>query len=115
MIDNKTFFVAGIIIAILIGAVAVFMASGDPDGLESTALVVSGQKDLTGASPEEGDPEAVGTGTFEFESPIPDYTFGEEMGPLGGMIAIVIGIILTLVVVLGASYVIRLSKDGSKS
>ena len=48
MMDNKTFIIAGIIIALLIGVVAVFMASGDPDGLESTALVVQGQKELTG-------------------------------------------------------------------
>lgn len=115
MMDNKTFLVAGIIISLLIGVVAVFMASGDPDGLESTALVVSGQKDLTGSSPEEGDPEAVGTGTFEFESIMPDYSLGEEMGPLGGMIAIVVGIILTLIVVIGATYAINMSKEGSKS
>ncbi|MCK7505079.1 MAG: PDGLE domain-containing protein [Desulfobacterales bacterium] len=49
MMDNKTFIIAGIVVALLIGVVAVFMASGDPDGLESTALVVQGQKDLTGA------------------------------------------------------------------
>jgi cobalt/nickel transport protein len=42
MMDNKTFIIAGIIVALLIGVVAVFMASGDPDGLESTALVVQG-------------------------------------------------------------------------
>ena len=45
MMDNKTFMIVGIIIALLIGVVAVFMASGDPDGLESTALIVQGQKD----------------------------------------------------------------------
>ena len=39
------------VIALLIGVIAVFMASADPDGLESTALVVQGQKDLTGATP----------------------------------------------------------------
>ena len=44
MMDNKTFIIVGIVIALLIGVVAVFMASGDPDGLESTALVVQGRK-----------------------------------------------------------------------
>jgi cobalt/nickel transport protein len=39
------------IIALLIGVVAVFLASGDPDGLESTALMVQGQKTLTGGTP----------------------------------------------------------------
>jgi cobalt/nickel transport protein len=112
MIDNKTFLIGGVLLALIIGVVAVFLASGDPDGLESTALVVSGQKDLTGLSPEDGDPEVIGTGTFAYESPMPDYTLGEELGSTGSMIAIVIGTLLTLLVVLGASYVIRISKQG---
>jgi len=44
MMDNKTFIVVGIGVALLISVVAVFMASGDPDGLESTALVVQDKK-----------------------------------------------------------------------
>lgn len=112
MIDNKTFLIGGVLLALIIGVVAVFLASGDPDGLESTALVVSGQKDLTGLSPEDGDPEMIGTGTFVYESPMPDYTLGEELGSTGSMIAIVVGTLLTLLVVLGASYVIRISKQG---
>lgn len=113
MIDNKTFIIAGLIIAILVGIVAVFMASGDPDGLESTALVVSGQKDLSGPSPEEGDPEAIGTGTFAYESPLPDYSL-PDMGTLGGLIAIVVGIIITMIAVLGATYLIVMDKRKSK-
>jgi hypothetical protein len=38
---NKTFLIAGLAIAIFVGVVAVF-ASGDPDGLESTAILVKG-------------------------------------------------------------------------
>jgi len=113
--DNKTFIAAGIIVAILIGVIAVFMASGDPDGLESSALVVSGQKELTGLSPEDGDAEVVGTGDFAYESPMPDYSLGEEMGSTGGILAIIAGIIITLVVVIGATYAIRLKNEGSKS
>ena len=44
MIDNKTLVIGGLVIAILIGVVAVFLASGDPDGMESTALIIQGQK-----------------------------------------------------------------------
>ena len=33
--DNKTFIIAGILISLFIGVMAVFLASGDPDGLES--------------------------------------------------------------------------------
>jgi len=40
MIDNKILIAGGLVIAILIGVAAVFQASGDPDGLESTALVI---------------------------------------------------------------------------
>jgi len=115
MMDNKTFLIVGVIIALVIGVLAVFLASGDPDGLESTALMVSGQKDLTGASPEDGDPEAIGTGTFTYESPMPDYSLGEGMGPLGGVIAIIVGIFLTLVVVIGATWLVRQGNDKSRS
>jgi len=55
MMDNRTFIIAGIIIALAIGGAAVFLASGDPDGLESTALVVQGQKELTGVTPEDAE------------------------------------------------------------
>ena len=107
MMDNKTFIIAGIIVALLIGVVAVFMASGDPDGLESTALVVQGQKELTGDTPENAEIEEDLTGKYSYTSPMSDYTLGEEMGPLGGLIAIVIGTILAFLVVLGLAYVIR--------
>ncbi len=111
MMDNKTFIIAGILISLFIGIVAVFLASGDPDGLESSALVISGQKTLTGLAPEDGDPEAIGTGSFSYTSPMPDYSLDEEMGSMGGIIAIVAGTLITLLVVMGASYAVRLSKN----
>jgi len=105
--DNKTFIICGLIVALLIGAVAVFMASGDPDGLESTALVVQGQKELTGATPEDAEIEEDLTGKFSYESPMPDYSLGEEMGATGGMIAIIAGTILAFFVVLGLAYAVK--------
>jgi len=104
MMDNKTFIIAGIIIALLIGFTAVFMASGDPDGLESSALVVQGQKDLTGDTPEDAELQEETDGRFTYTAPMPDYALGEEMGSLGGIIAIVFGTILALVVVFGIAY-----------
>ena len=101
--DNRTFLIAGIVVALLIGVVAVFMASGDPDGLESTALVVQGQKDLTGATPEDAEIHEDTTGKFSYSSPMPDYSLGEQMGPLGGIIAIVAGTLLAFGIVLGIS------------
>ncbi|PWR73029.1 PDGLE domain-containing protein [Methanospirillum lacunae] len=115
MMDNKTFLIAGILFALVIGVLAVFLASGDPDGLESTALMVSGQKDLTGSAPEDGDPEVIGTGTFSYSAPMPDYSLGETMGTLGGVISIIVGIFLTLVVVIGATWLVRQGNDRTKS
>ncbi|MDD1701271.1 MAG: PDGLE domain-containing protein [Methanoregula sp.] len=108
--DNKTFIIIGIIVALLIGVVAVFMASGDPDGLESTALVVQGQKELTGGTPENAEIHEETEGRFSYSSPMPDYSLGEQMGPLGGIIAIVLGTILAFFVVLGLTYGIRATR-----
>jgi cobalt/nickel transport protein len=107
MMDNKTFIITGIIVALLIGVVAVFLASGDPDGLESSALVVQGQKELTGDTPENAEIQEDMSGKFSYNSPMPDYALGEEMGPLGGIIAIASGTILAFLVVLGIAYGIR--------
>lgn len=51
MMETKHFVIAGIAIAVIIGIVAIFLASGDPDGLESSALVLQGDKTLTGETP----------------------------------------------------------------
>jgi cobalt/nickel transport protein len=107
MIDNKTFIIGGILVALLIGVIAVFKASADPDGLESTALVVQGQKDLTGATPENAEIQEDLNGKFSYTSPMPDYSLGEQFGPLGGIIAIIVGIILALLIVIGAAYGIK--------
>jgi cobalt/nickel transport protein len=114
MMDNKTFIIAGIIVALLIGVVAVFFASGDPDGLESTALVVQGQKELTGGTPENAEIQEDLNGKFSYTSPMPDYALGEEMGSLGGIIAIVFGTILAFLIVLGLAYSIKAAGKPAK-
>jgi cobalt/nickel transport protein len=116
MMDNKTFLIAGIIIALLIGGVAVFLASGDPDGLESTALVVQGQKQLTGATPTDAEIHEETAGRFSYSAPMPDYSLGEQMGSPGGIIAIVVGTILAFLIVLGLAYGLKLAgKSSGKS
>jgi cobalt/nickel transport protein len=90
------------------------MASGDPDGLESTALVVQGHKELTGATPEDAEIEEDLTGKFSYESPMADYSLGEAMGSTGGIIAIVIGTILAFLVVLGFAYGIKVAGKPAK-
>ncbi len=114
MIDNKTFIIAGIVVALLIGVFAVFMASGDPDGLESTALIVQGQKTLTGPTPPDAEIKEDLNGKFSYSSPMPDYTLGESMGSAGGLVAIVVGTILAFLVVLGLAYGIKMAGKPTK-
>ena len=101
--DNKTFLIVGIIVALLIGVMAVFFASSDPDGLESTALLVQGQKTLTGGTPSDAQIHEDTTGKLSYEPPMPDYSLGESFGSLGGIIAIVVGTLLTFGIALGIS------------
>jgi cobalt/nickel transport protein len=108
MISNKTFIVAGLIIAVIIGVVAVFAASSDPDGLESTALVVQGDKTLTGETPPDAEVQENLEGTFSYEALMPDYSLKEDWGPAGGIIAIVAGTILAFLVVIGLAYAVKM-------
>ena len=112
--DNKTFLIAGIVVALLIGVTAVFFASGDPDGLESTALMVQGQKTLTGDTPPDAEIVEDTTGKFSYESPMPDYGLGEQYGPWGGIIAIVAGILLAFGIVLGVSKMLVAKKKAKE-
>jgi len=113
--ENRTFIIVGIVIALLIGVMAVFFASSDPDGLESTALMIQGQKTLTGPTPADAEIEENLDGKFAYSSPIPDYSLGEAMGPMGGIIAIVAGTILAFLLVLGSSRLIALARAREKA
>jgi cobalt/nickel transport protein len=105
---TRTFIAAGIIAALLIGVVAVFYASGDPDGLESTALVVQGQKTLTGDTPgDAGIAEDHPAGEFSYIPPMPDYSLGEILGPWGGIVAIAGGTLLAFLAVFGGLRAMR--------
>ena len=110
MIETKQFVAIGMVLALLIGVTAVFLASGDPDGLESSALVVHDAKSLTGPSPEDGDAEAIGAGTFEYEAPMPDYSMGESGGKVGEIVAVVLGTVLALLIVFGVGRAVAASK-----
>jgi cobalt/nickel transport protein len=108
---NRNFIIAGIIIALLIGVVAVFLASADPDGLESTALVVQGQKTLTGDTPgNAGIDEDHLAGEFPYSPPMPDYSLGDTLGPWGGIVAIAGGTLLAFLAVFGALRAMRTFK-----
>jgi cobalt/nickel transport protein len=104
MMETKHFVAIGIIIAVVIGVVAVFLASGDPDGLESTALFVQGEKSLTGLTPPDAEVVEDVHGGFAYESPMPDYSV-EGMDTSGQVIAILVGIGISFIIVLGIAEV----------
>jgi cobalt/nickel transport protein len=109
MIDNKTLIIGGLIIAILIGVVAVFLASSDPDGMESTALIIQGAKTLTGPTPQDAEIQENMEDKFEYSAPMPDYSLGEGMGPLGGILAIIGGTILAFLIAIGLIYAMKVA------
>ncbi len=82
---NMKFLYAGIAIALLISVLAPFLASSDPDGLESAASGVIDEAKMT--EMEEMDP-LIG-------APMPDYAI-EGQGVIGEVLAIVIGTLLVL-------------------
>ena len=89
---DKKFMATGIIIALIIAVLAPFLASSNPDGLESTAEKVM-------PNPET---EPV------LESPLPDYTLpalGDS--PFGGVVSMIIGTILVLAIAYGVGAVFR--------
>ena len=99
MISSRALLAGGLVLALVVGIGAVFFASSDPDGLDSTALVTQGQKDLTGAAnPGAELDEAALPGSFEYSAPFAEYTVGgSKLADAGLMVA---GTLLALIVVL---------------
>jgi hypothetical protein len=114
MMDNRTFIIAGIIVAFLISIVAVHFSSTDPDGLESTMLVIQGQKELTGVAPQNAEIKEDLNGKYSYTSPMADYTLCEKTGSWGKVIAIVIGTIFAFIVVFGLAYGFRITTGPAK-
>ena len=97
---NKKLLLGGIAIALVIAILAPFLASSNPDGLDSTAEKVMQNPETEPA----------------FESPLPDYTIpslGEE-NPLGGVIALILGTLLALVIGLGLGTILK-KKNGKEN
>jgi cobalt/nickel transport protein len=110
MMETKHFVMIGIAIAVIIGVVAIFLASSNPDGLESTALVVQGEKTLTGDTPEDAEMVEDVHGGFSYESPMPDYEL-PDTGIPGQIIAMLVGIGISFVIVLGVARVAARRKE----
>jgi len=94
---TKQFMIIGLIVAIIIAVLAPFLASSNPDGLESSAekilLPGIGEKAI-------------------HESPMPDYiipSLGED--PISGSIAIVIGVIIVFALAYGLGYLLKKRKN----
>jgi len=107
--NNKTFIFAGLAIALIIAAMAPFIASSNPDGLESAFFGIFGAKEIQGSELDEDQAgiaeEEVTTITgneFSFDSPFPDYTM-EGLAKFGEAAAVIIGTILVLGIAFGLS------------
>ena len=95
--QTKQFIIIGLAVAIIIAILAPFLASENPDGLESATEKLL----LPGAGEEE-----------IHESPMPDYiipSLGED--PISGSIAIVIGVIIVFGLSYGLGYLLKKKKN----
>ncbi|AKB30076.1 Additional substrate-specific component NikN of nickel ECF transporter [Methanosarcina siciliae C2J] len=88
--SNMKFLYAGIAIALLLSVLAPFLASSDPDGLESAA----------GGIVEESKMSAIEEMEPAVSSPMPDYAI-EGMGKSGEVLAIAVGTIAVLAISFG--------------
>ncbi|HMA04788.1 MAG TPA: PDGLE domain-containing protein [Methanomicrobiales archaeon] len=111
MIPARTLLGVGLAVAILVGVAAVFLASGGPDGLESTTLVIRGEKSLTGPAPS-GAHVGENPGGFRFPSPFPDYSVGEGSGNIGSILAILLGIALVFGAAIGIPRILSHRRPG---
>jgi len=94
--QNRNLVMGGLAIAIVIAILAPFLASSNPDGLESAAESL-------------GVPESEAA----FESPLPDYAIpGLEDNPWGGVAALIFGTILVVLVMLGLAQLLSKKGDG---
>lgn len=107
--NPKTFLFAGLAVALVIAAMAPFIASSNPDGLESAFFGIFGAKEIQGSELDEEHAEAAEeevaaiTGNdFSLDSPFPDYTI-KGLAKSGEAAAIIIGTILVLGIAFGLS------------
>ena len=87
---DKKLPVFGVLAAVIIAIAAPFLASGNPDGLESAASEFE---------------SAEGKEKETHDSPLPDYSIpGIDDEGLSGVIAIVLGTVVTLMIVMALLY-----------
>jgi len=111
--NRRTFIFAGLAMALVIAAVAPFVASSNPDGLEGAFYGIFGAKEIQGSELDENraaaaEEEVTGiTGnTFSLDSPFPDYSIG-GLAKFGEAAAFIIGTILVLAIAYGLTRIVR--------
>ena len=94
---DKTLIGIAIVICVIICVLSPYIASGDPDGLEKSAED-SGLAEDFSVEEINGIPESV----------FPDYAFANDPDNQGlQIVALVIGVIVTLLLGFGVAYVVR--------
>lgn len=109
MKNETKFLFAGLLVALVIAALAPFIASSNPDGLESAFFGIYGAKEIHGeelneeaaAAAEEAVMEKTGN-TFSFGGLMPDYTI-PGLEKEGEVIAILVGTLAVLLIGIGIS------------
>ena len=97
--DNKDMALIGvaIVICVIICVLSPYIASGDPDGLEKSAED-SGLAEDFSVEEIKGIPDAI----------FPDYAFASNPDNQGlQIVALVIGVVVTLVIGFGVAYVVK--------
>ena len=107
--EVKRFVIIGIAVALVIAIAAPFLASSNPDGLESAFFSIHGAKDFRGDELDEdaaaaAEEHAIATtgNDFAFEAPLPDYGIA-GMDKAGEVLAVVIGTLLILILAYGVA------------
>jgi len=93
---DKKLLIAGVLISVIIAAAAPFVASSNPDGLESTAGEFENEDDKKDE---------------HYESPMPDYSApGVKNDDASGVVAIVLGTFVMFIIVFALMYGLVLAK-----
>lgn len=94
---DRNLIIIGVIICLFIAVLSPFIASNNPDGLEKSAA------DL---APDTEPESAIG-------SPSPDYKL-EQFGKFGEIVALVLGILITLIVAYFVAIILKRRKPSEK-
>lgn len=110
--SRKTFWIAFVVVILLIAGGVSYLASSNPDGLDSATLQGCEVVDVDGAEELTGSCIAQHAESHPLEaSPLADYSVGG--GEWTGGIAGILGVIVTLAVAGGLFWLIARRKPGS--